>query len=114
RSAQGTLLLRCPAFEILAGAKRAARPGDHEAAHFLVPLAVFQRFEHFFVHLRHKRVQRLRPIQCNGRDAVLLLVEDGFVGHAEISLAYLPLNSGWRFSRNAFMPSLRSSEANSK
>ena len=48
-------------------------------------------------------------------DAVLFLVNDGFVGHGDVlDLAYLPLNSGLRFSRKAFMPSLRSSEANSK
>ena len=70
RRAQRAFLFRRAAFQILAGAKGPARAGDHHAAHFLVALAVFQRFENFLVHLRHEGIQRLRPIERDRADAV--------------------------------------------
>jgi hypothetical protein len=56
----------------------------------------------------------LRAIKRNRGDAVFFIVEDGFVCHGETLLPYRPLNSGLRFSRKAFIPSLRSSEANNR
>ena len=114
RSAEGSFLLRRPAFEILPGAEGSSRAGDDEATDFFIALTFFQYFQHFLVHLGNKGVERLRAIKRNGGDAVFFLIEDGFVCHGETLLPYLPLNSGLRFSRKAFIPSLRSSEANNR
>src|SRR5262249_47358901 len=110
---------------------------EHHAAHCGIALAVSQRVQHFFVHLGNECIQRLRPIECDGRHAVFFFEYNGFVAHdCSFSLRvlrvlrgtryfttkntedtkedYFPLNAGLRFSRKAFMPSFRSSDAKSR
>ena len=48
----------------------------------MIALGVLQGLEDFLVHLWNESVERLRPIERNGRDAVLFFVDDGFVRHS--------------------------------
>ena len=77
-------MIRRAPLQILSGAKGPASAGDHKATNFFVAFTIAQCFEYFLIHLRHESVQRLGPIERDGRYAVVLVIEDRFVGHSDL------------------------------
>src|SRR5207237_235654 len=58
-----------------------AGAGQHDDADVAVVLGVAHRLQHLFDRLGAKRVQHLRPVDRDRRDAVALVVEDVVIGH---------------------------------
>ncbi len=63
-------------FHVGACAKPAPRAGEHDHAHCLVIRRAAHGIPHFATHHRGPGVEPLRPIQGNGRDAILDRKED--------------------------------------
>jgi hypothetical protein len=58
-----------------------AGAGQHDDTDVAVILGVAHRLEHLLDRLGAKRVQHLRPVDRDRRDAVALIVEDVLIGH---------------------------------
>jgi hypothetical protein len=65
--------------QILSGAKRIARAGDHQDLGVVVVFQVAQRIVHLAMQCRAHGVLLFRPIEPDGSDAVVLLDQDRFI-----------------------------------
>ena len=63
---------------VAAGTKRASGAGDHDHAHFLLIAQVCEEVGEFAVDFKGDRVQTLRTIERDRRDAVALFVKKRF------------------------------------